>query len=389
VTEQTDKISRAPSPAALAVAAVRNLSPYVTGKPMSELSRELGLTDIVKLASNENPLGPSPLAMVAMQQALHDSWLYPDGNGHELKVAIAARHGVGINQITLGNGSNDLLVLLAEAFLTPQVNAVISQYAFAIYALVVQATGAAAKVVAAYPEDSAMPHGHDLDAMCAAVDADTRLVYIANPNNPTGSWCTEAAIRRFLDAVPRTTLVVLDEAYFEYARRFGCPDGVTLVAQYPNLIVLRTFSKAHALAGLRVGYGISHPDVADILNRVRQPFNVSLPALAGAEAALGDAGQAGRAVALVEQGMALLKEKLPPLGVKLYPSAGNFLLADVSVGGLSGQQVFDRLLRHGVIVRPVGGYGLPHCVRITIGTAEQNQRLVDALRQCLTQPGLI
>ncbi len=375
------------SPAALAVAAVRNLSPYVTGKPMSELSRELGLTDIIKLASNENPLGPSPAALAAMHRALEESWLYPDGNGHELKVALAARHGVGTNQITLGNGSNDLLVLLAEAFLTPQVSAVISQYAFAIYGIVVQATGAVAKVVDAQGEDSAMPHGHDLKAMCAAVDDSTRLVYIANPNNPTGSWCTAGQIRAFLDAVPRTTIVVLDEAYSEYARRFGCPDGIELVAEYPNLIVLRTFSKAHALAGLRVGYGVSHPDVADILNRVRQPFNVSLPALAGAQAALGDAQQAPRAVALVEAGLAYLTAQLPTFGVKVYPSAGNFVLADVGGGGLTGQQVFDRLLRHGVIVRPVGGYGLPRCVRITIGTQEQNERLVDALRQCLNSQG--
>jgi histidinol-phosphate aminotransferase len=263
------------------------------------------------------------------------------------------------------------------------VSAVVSQYAFAIYGLVVQATGAVTQLVPAYAEDSAMPHGHDLTAMRSAVNADTRLVFIANPNNPTGSWATRAQIIAFLDAVPRSTIVVLDEAYFEYAQRFGCPDGVQLVAQYPNLIVLRTFSKAHALAGLRVGYGVSHPEVADILNRVRQPFNVSLPALAGAEAALADPAQAPRAVALVEEGMAYLGRELPRLGVKVYPSAGNFVLARVSGAGCTGQQVFDALLRLGVIVRPVGGYGLPDCVRITIGTAEQNARLVDALRQCL------
>jgi histidinol-phosphate aminotransferase len=376
-----------PTPAALAVAAVRSLSPYVTGKPMSELSRELGLTDIVKLASNENPLGPSPLALAAMQQSLAECWLYPDGNGHELKVALARHHGVAPTQVTLGNGSNDLLVLLAEAFLTPQVSAVISQYAFAIYGLVVHATGAVAKVVPAHAEDSAMPHGHDLKAMCAAVDDSTRLVYIANPNNPTGSWCPTADVCAFLDAVPRSTIVVLDEAYYEYARRFDCPNGIELVARYPNLVVLRTFSKAHALAGLRVGYGISHPDVADILNRVRQPFNVNLPALAAAEAALGDAQQAVRAVALVEAGMTYLQRELPPLGVKLFPSAGNFVLADVGASGLDGQQVFDRLLRQGVIVRPVGGYGLSRCIRITIGTPEQNERLVTSLRQCLTSQG--
>ncbi|MEY4762082.1 MAG: hypothetical protein RLZZ200_1938 [Pseudomonadota bacterium] len=371
------------SPARLAVEAVRSLSPYVTGKPMSELERELGITDIVKLASNENPLGPSPAALAAAQKSLADIWLYPDGNGHELKAAIARHHGVSMDQITLGNGSNDLLVLLAEAFLTPQVSAVISQYAFAIYGIVIHATGAVARVVPALPEDSDSPFGHDLDGMLAAIDATTRLVYIANPNNPTGSWVSDAALRAFLAKVPDSTVVVLDEAYFEYARRFGCTDGADLVAAHPNLVVLRTFSKAHALAGLRVGYALSHPDVANMLNRVRQPFNVNIPALAAAEASLADGHQSLRAAALAEQGRTQLAAGLPALGVKAYPSAGNFVLADVSHGGLSGAQVFDRLLRRGVIVRPVGGYGLPRCVRITLGTAEQNDRLLASLKHCL------
>ena len=376
-------LSTMAGPGSLAVPAVQGISPYVIGKPISELTRELGVTEIIKLASNENPLGPSPLALAAAQAALADTLLYPDGNGFDLKEALASHHGVSAAQITLGNGSNDLLILLAEAFLDGSRNAVISQYAFAIYGLVVQATGAAAKITAALPVDSAMPNGHDLQAMLAAIDADTRLVFIANPNNPTGSWVDDAALRSFLDAVPDTTLVVLDEAYFEYARRMGCTDGSTLLSRHPNLVVLRTFSKAHALAGLRVGYSLSHPEVANMLNRVRAPFNVTIPALAAAAAALNDAQQAGRAVALVEAGLAQLQAALPALGVRLFPSAGNFVLADVSGGGLSGQQVYEGLLRHGVIVRPVGGYGLPRCVRITIGTAAQNQRLIDALRQCL------
>ena len=376
-------LSTMAGPGSLAVPAVQGISPYVIGKPISELTRELGVTEIIKLASNENPLGPSPLALAAAQAALADTLLYPDGNGFDLKEALASHHGVSAAQITLGNGSNDLLILLAEAFLDGSRNAVISQYAFAIYGLVVQATGAAAKITAALPVDSAMPNGHDLQAMLAAIDADTRLVFIANPNNPTGSWVDDAALRSFLDAVPDTTLVVLDEAYFEYARRMGCTDGSTLLSRHPNLVVLRTFSKAHALAGLRVGYSLSHPEVANMLNRVRAPFNVTIPALAAAAAALNDAQQAGRAVALVEAGLAQLQAALPALGVRLFPSAGNFVLADVSGGGLSGQQVYEGLLRHGVIVRPVGGYGLPRCIRITIGTAAQNQRLIDALRQCL------
>jgi len=372
------------SPGVLAVAAVQGITPYVIGKPISELTRELGVTDIVKLASNENPLGPSPLALAAAQAALADTLLYPDGNGFDLKDALARHHGISTSQVTLGNGSNDLLVLLAEAFLDATRNVVISQYAFAIYGLVVQATGATAKVTAALPTWSAMPNGHDLQAMLAAIDADTRLVFIANPNNPTGSWVDDASLRHFLDAVPDTTLVVLDEAYFEYARRMGCTDGSTLLSRHPNLVVLRTFSKAHALAGLRVGYALSHPDVANMLNRVRAPFNVTIPALAAAQAALTDTEQAPRAVAMVEAGLAQLQAALPQLGVRLFPSAGNFVLADVAVEGRTGQQVYEALLRHGVIVRPVGGYGLPRCVRITIGTAEQNQRVIAALQHCLT-----
>ena len=363
-------------PGRLAAAAVRELAPYVIGKPIAELERELGITDIVKLASNENPLGPSPLAVAAMQKALADVWLYPDGNGHELKQALARHHGVAASQVTLGNGSNDLLVLLAEAFLTADASAVFSQYAFAIYGIAVQATGAKAKVAPAHAAGHAMQFGHDLPAMLAAIDDRTRLVYIANPNNPTGTWNTPAQVREFLRCVPSTVIVALDEAYFEYARRVDCPDGMTLLREYPNLVVLRTFSKAHALAGVRVGYAISHPEVADMLNRVRQPFNVNIPALVGAAAALGDKAQVTRAVQLVEQGLQQLLAALPQLGVKVYPTAGNFVLADV---GDNGTLVYEGLLRHGVIVRPVAGYGLSRCVRITIGTAEQNERLIQAL----------
>jgi histidinol-phosphate aminotransferase len=365
-------------------AAVRALAPYVIGKPISELARELGLreADIIKLASNENPLGPSPLAMQAMQRSLADVWLYPDGNGHDLKAALAQRHGVAMSQVTLGNGSNDLLVLLAEALLTPQSNAVYSQYAFAIYGLAVQAAGAQARVAPAYGAGHPHALGHDLDAMLERIDADSRLVYIANPNNPTGTWNTPAQVAAFLARVPATVIVALDEAYFEFSRRVNCPDGMELCAQYSNLVVLRTFSKAHALAGVRVGYAISHPDVADVLNRVRQPFNVNIPAMAGALASITDAGQVRRAVQLVAEGEAQLRAALPSLGVRLYPTAGNFVLADV---GENGQVIYEKLLRHGVIVRPVGGYGLPRCLRITIGTAAQNEKLIASLAAVLKE----
>lgn len=369
-------------PAALASAAVRGIAPYVIGKPIDELARELGVTDIVKLASNENPLGPSVRARRAMQAALEDVWLYPDGNGHDLKQALANWHRVDMSQVTLGNGSNDLIVLLAEAFLTPGTNAVYSEHAFAIYALAVQATGAGARIARASRGGQGMEFGHDPDAMAAAIDADTRLVYIANPNNPTGTWNNAAQIRRFLDRVPTSTLVVLDEAYHEYSSLSDCPDGTQWLATHPNLVVLRTFSKAHALAGVRVGYGLSHPDVADVLNRVRQPFNVGIPGLAGALASVGDEEQLNRARQLVREGLEQLRAALPALGVKLYPTAGNFVLADV---GASGTAVYEGLLREGVIVRPVAGYGLPRCVRITIGTAAQNERLTGALARVMSR----
>jgi histidinol-phosphate aminotransferase len=373
----TDGVRRQPAgPGQLAVSAVRELAPYVIGKPIGELERELGVTDIIKLASNENPLGPSPHAIQAMQAALQQVWLYPDGNGHDLKQALAAHHEVDSAQITLGNGSNDLLVLLAEAFLTPQDSAVVSQFAFAIYALAIQATGARTIVAAACAEDSAMPYGHDLGAMLAKIDDSTRLVYIANPNNPTGSWNTREQVLGLLRAAPPHVIIVLDEAYYEYAREFDVPDGTAMLSAFPNLVVLRTFSKAHGLAGVRVGYAVSHPEVADVLNRVRQPFNVGIPGLVGAQAALADADQPRRAVALVREGKALLTRELPRLGVKVYPSAGNFVLADV---GASGQVVYEALLRQGVIVRPMAGYGLPRCLRITIGTPAQNERLITAM----------
>ncbi len=267
----------APHPAELVVPWVRQLAPYVPGKPIAELERELGLRDIIKLASNESPWGPSPLALAAMQRALQDIWLYPDGSQHALRQAVAAQVGVGSECITLGNGSNDLLVLLAEAFLTPQHSAVYSQYGFAIYPIVIRAAGARAIEVPAFAPTAAssappMPLGHDVAAMLAAIRADTRLLFIANPNNPTGTWATAAELERAVAAVP-PTMVVVDEAYFEYGRLRGTQDATRWLQRYSNLIVLRIFSKAYGLAGARVGYAISHPEVAEVLNRLRPAFN--------------------------------------------------------------------------------------------------------------------
>jgi histidinol-phosphate aminotransferase len=363
------------NPGQLAVDNVRSLSPYVPGKPIEELERELGISNIIKLASNENPFGPSPLALAAMQRALAETWLYPDGSGHVLKHKLAAKLGVDVSQITLGNGSNDALVLLAETFLKPGLEAVYSQYAFAVYPIAIQATGAMGVMVPALPPGSKMELGHDLAAMSRAINANTRVVFIANPNNPTGTWMQAAELEAFIAAVPRHVIVALDEAYFEYTDGLGLQNGVEWLGRYPNLVVFRTFSKAYGLAGARVGYAVSHPDVADMLNRVRQPFNVSAMGLAGAAAALDDMAHVNAAVKVAVTERARLTARLTQLGTRVVPSAGNFLLLHV---GANARQRFDALLRKGIIVRPVGNYQLPEHLRMTLGTVEQNDRFLSA-----------
>ncbi len=360
----------------LAAEAVRSLSPYVPGKPVSELEREYGVTDSIKLASNENPLGPGPRALAAIAAAAADIGLYPDGNGYSLKQALAAHHACAMECITLGNGSNELLVMLAEAFLTPGTSAVISRYAFAIYGIAIQATGAESRIAPALPEGHPLALGHDLDAMARCIDASTRLVYIANPNNPTGTWLESGRLKRFIESVPPHVLVVVDEAYRQYASVPDYPDASTWLHDLPNLVVTRTFSKAFGLAGLRVGYALSSREVADVVNRVRQPFNVNSLALAAAEAALGDDAHLARTVALNRAGMDQLRVACDRLPLRYHPSAGNFLLVDCE---RPAGAVYEALLRRGVIVRPVGGYGLPNHLRITIGTPEQNERLIAGL----------
>jgi histidinol-phosphate aminotransferase len=371
-------------PGRLAVAHVRSLSPYVPGKAIEELQRELGLTDIIKLASNENPFGPSPRALEAMRRALEEVWLYPDGSGHVLKQKLAAKLGVDPAQITLGNGSNDVLVLLAEAFLEPGLEAVHSQYAFAVYPIAIQATGATGVVTPATPADSAMPLGHDLEAMARAITSRTRLVFIANPNNPTGTWVPAKQLRDFIARMPPHVLVVLDEAYFEYRSDgqggvLDVQDGIAWLAENPNLVVVRTFSKAYGLAGARVGYAVSHPSVADMLNRVRQAFNVSVLGLAGAAAALDDVAHLENAVQVAAVERARIRTCLERLGTRVLPSAGNFLLLHA---GADARGRFDRLLKRGVIVRPVGNYQLPDYLRVTLGTPEQNDRFLQAWQAC-------
>lgn len=369
----------------LCSASVRTLAPYVPGKPIEELEREYGIRDSIKLASNENPLGAGPKAIAAIAAACRDIGLYPDGNGFVLKQALAQRHGCPIECITLGNGSNDVLVMLAEAFLTTEVEAVYSQYAFAVYPIAVQATGAKARVAQALPDGHPMAHpmalGHDLAAMARLVNEKTRIVFIANPNNPTGTWVDADALRQFIQKLPPSTLVVVDEAYIEYVDAAGFPDTSRWLAEFPNLVVTRTFSKAYGLAGLRVGYALAHPDVAGLLNRVRQPFNVNSVALAAARAALEDKEHLRKSVATARDGMRQVEAGLDQLGVRHSPSQGNFLLMDC---GRPAAAVYEDMLREGVIVRPVGNYQLPNHLRLTIGTHPQNQRMLAALKHALS-----
>ncbi len=365
----------------LAAPGLAGLSPYVPGKPAEQLERELGIRESIKLASNENPLGPGPRALQAMARALPSAGLYPDGTGHALRARLSQKHGVDPAQVTLGNGSNDVLVLLAEAFLTPAHEAVYSQYCFAVYPLACQAVGAIARVASANPPSHAMPLGHDLQAMHGLIGPDTRLVFVANPNNPTGTWLEEGLLRDFLGSLPGHVIAVVDEAYTEYASGSGCADATAWLERFPNLVVCRTFSKAYGLAGLRVGYALSDPGVADLLNRIRQPFNVNSVALAGALAALDDEGHLQATLKLNRQGMRQLRDGLQALGFAVLPSACNFLLCDF---GRPAAPINEALLRQGVIVRPVGNYGLPNHLRISIGTSAQNQRLLEALSSTLS-----
>ena len=366
--QQVDICERAPS-------YVRAIAPYQPGKPVSELAREMGIPEesIVKLASNENPRGASPKAIAAMRIAIEETGRYPDGNGFALKDALSRRYGLTPDRIVLGNGSNDVLEMAARAFLAPGTSSVYSQHAFVVYSLATQAIGATGIIV------PARDFGHDLDAMAKAVRSDTRVVFVANPNNPTGTWLTPQAVRAFLQKIPADVLVVLDEAYNEYLDAEDRSDAVRWSDEFPNLVVSRTFSKAYGLAGLRVGYGFSHPRVVDLMNRVRQPFNVSDIAQAAATAALHDHEFVEQSTLLNKQGMKALTEGFLRLGLSWIPSHGNFVC--VKVG--EGAAVFQRLLRQGVIVRPVAAYVMPEYLRISIGTESENARFLAALETVL------
>ena len=359
---------------ALATPGVRGLSPYQPGKPIEELEREYGVRNAIKLASNENPLGPSPKALAAARAALADIQRYPDGNGFVLKAALARHLGVDVAQLTLGNGSNDVLEFAARGFATPEHEIVFSAHAFAVYPIATQAVGARAVIT------PARDWGHDLAAMRAAVNGRTRVVFVANPNNPTGTWMPAKELEAFILDLPDHVIAVIDEAYFEYVEEAVYASMLPLVQRCPNLIVMRTFSKAYGLAGLRVGYAVSSPALADVLNRVRQPFNVNSVALAAAAAALDDPEHVRQAAALNRAGMQRVTAGVAALGLTTIPSVANFVCIDV---GRPALPVYEALLRQGVIVRPVANYGMPNHLRVTIGLPQENERFLQALETVL------
>jgi len=335
----------------------------------------LGLSSVIKLASNENPMGPSPKALAALSTLSAELALYPDGNGFELKNALSQQFGLEQNRFILGNGSNDVLDLVARTFLGPGRAAIYSQYAFAVYSLATQMAGAQGIEVVA------TAYGHDLDAMVRAVTPETRVVFVANPNNPTGTFVEGAELYAWLQRIPPQIVVVLDEAYTEFLPNALRYDAVPWLNQFPNLLICRTFSKAYGLAGLRVGFAMGHPALMDLMNRVRQPFNVSVPALIAATAALGDQEFLEQTRQMNDRGRQQLQKGFDRLGLTFVPGQGNFVLVEVG----QGAKIYDQLLRLGVIVRPVGAYGLPRHLRVSIGTQAENDRFLACLAQVMTQ----
>lgn len=353
---------------------VADLRPYQPGKPLAELERELGIRHAIKLASNENPLGPSPKALSAVSAALPGLALYPESTAPELRQALARHLQVEPGQIILGNGSNEVLELAARAFAGPGSEAIVSQYAFAVYGIVAQASGALLRLA------PARDFGHDLDAMAALVNERTRLVFIANPNNPTGTHLGHDALETFIDSLPAHALVVLDEAYFELMNAADYPDGLRWLPRFANLLVTRTFSKAYGLAGLRCGYGVGHPDLIALLERVREPFNVNTLAQVAAHAALFDSAYLEATLANNRAGLEQIQRGLLRLGLTMLPAAGNFIAFAVP-GGAAG--VYGALLQQGVIVRPLQPYGMPEHLRVSVGLPEENQRFLTVLAEVL------
>jgi histidinol-phosphate aminotransferase len=359
---------------ALAAPGIEALKPYLPGKPISELERELGISHSIKLASNENPLGASEKVIEAIAHCTDELSRYPDGGAFGLCQRLAEKHGVDPTCITLGNGSNDVLDMVARVFLSPGVESLFSQHAFAVYPISSQAVGA--RLVVA----PAMAYGHDLDRMLRMITPRTRVVWIANPNNPTGTWLSAQALFDFFEQLPGHVIAVLDEAYCEYVKASDYPDGTAWLKRFPNLIVTRTFSKVYALASLRIGYGLSNPALADLLNRVRQPFNVNTLAQSAALAALDDQDFIKRSIALNNRGMQQYRLGFEALGLDYIPSVANFITVDV---GGDASKIDQALLHQGCITRPIANYGLPNHLRISIGLEEENDRLLTTLKKVL------
>jgi histidinol-phosphate aminotransferase len=357
---------------ALARDTVRDVVPYQPGKPIEELQRERGLDSVVKLASNENPLGASPKAIEAVRAAAAEIHLYPDGGGFYLKKALGKRLGVAPEQVILGSGSVELIELVLMTFINEGDEVVSSQYAFAMYAIATKVVGGRNVVV------PARGLGHDLPAMAEAIGPNTRVVFIANPNNPTGTFATADEFDEFMAAIPHETVVVYDEAYYEYVQRPDCPDALSYVRDGRNILVLRTFSKAYGLAGLRIGYGVAREGLTALISQVRSPFNTTRLAQLAAVAALDDYEHVRRAAELVVQGRARLCEGLQALGLTAHPSEGNFVLFETNG---DGADVSRGLEERGIIVRPMRGYGLPNHIRVTVGTSEQNEVFLAALAE--------
>ena len=353
---------------------VRAIAPYVPGKAISETAREIGIPEekILKMASNENPLGPSPRAIEAIRRIVGELHLYPEGT-FDLKAALSRKLGIDAAHLVLGNGSNDVLELVARTFLRPADSVVYSQHGFLVYPLVTQAIGA--KPI----EVPARDFGTDLQAMARAIRPDTRMVFVANPNNPTGTFNAWEEVRAFVAGVRRDVIVVLDEAYGEYLPDALRSPTIGWLCEFPNLVIARTLSKAYGLAGLRVGFGAAHADVADLMNRVRQPFNVNQLALVAATAALDDAEFIAKSREVNAEGLQQLRAGFERLGLEYIPSYGNFIT--VRVG--NAKAVYTHLLAEGVIVRPIAGYGMPEHLRVTVGLPEQNARFLDALARAL------
>jgi histidinol-phosphate aminotransferase len=361
--------------AAMARPGIRGLRAYDPGHDLVALRRRCD-AQLVELGSNENPYGASPAARAAMLDVMHDLHRYPDPLGGDLKRALAAKRGVGIDQVILGNGSHELLMQFAQVFAGPGGEVVASQYGFAVYALAAQAAGAPLRLAPALARDHEMARGHDLDAIATAITPATRLVYLANPNNPTGTWFTAAAFKAFLARVPTDVLVVVDEAYAEFVDAPEYASASSLLARHPNLIVTRTFSKAHALAGLRVGYAVAHPGLVAVMERVRESFNVNMVGLAAAQAALDDDAHLAASLAGNARQRAELADAMRQRGWFVHPSQTNFLLVEF---GPDTPAIEASLLAQDVVVRPMAGYGLPQCLRITVGDADENTRLLAAL----------